>query len=216
MKHDSFYFCAGMAFELSPFLFQSKESTQIAPVPPLLPLSGGDSPHLHSMEELLLNPHYNQKKCSPDRYMMLNRDRDRERAAPLLSRRDKSTHMNGANSHVLSSLVWFREPPSPRPWLVFWKPSSWIFFRMPGLSTFIIIKISSGLYKTEWKARGKAQTKGERKSRKGGRSLVLVFTDDTSLSNFHFWVLWIERKKKLPFLSFFYPFDEFRLWPMPH
>ena len=47
--------------------------------------------------------------------MMLNRDRDRERAAPLLSRRDKSTHMNGANSHVLSSLVWFREPPSPRP-----------------------------------------------------------------------------------------------------
>jgi len=43
--------------------------------------------------------------------------------------------MNGANSHVLSSLVWFREPPSPRPLLVFWKPSSWIFFPYAGEST---------------------------------------------------------------------------------
>lgn len=51
-------------------------------------------------------------------------------------------------------------------------------------------------------------TKGERKSRKGGRSLVLVLTD-TSLSNFHFLVVSLfsylfglnERKKKLPFLS---------------
>lgn len=125
--------------------------------------------------------------------------------------------MNGANSHVLSSLVWFREPPSPRPWLVFWKPSSWIFFRMPGLSTFIIIKISSGLYKTEWKARVEAQTKGERKSRKGGRSIVLVFTDDTSLSNFHFWVLslfsyldWKKEKTSLSFfLFFFFPSTNF-------
>lgn len=73
------------------------------------------------MEELLLNPHYNQSKFSPDRYMMLNRDRDRERASPLLSLRDKSTHMKGANSHVLSSLVWFREHPSPRPLLVLLK-----------------------------------------------------------------------------------------------
>ncbi|KAI3671982.1 hypothetical protein L2E82_53170 [Cichorium intybus] len=40
-------------------------------------------------------------------------------AAPLLALRDKSTHMNGANSHVPSSLVWFREPPPPRPLLVF-------------------------------------------------------------------------------------------------
>ncbi|GJX23879.1 putative NADH:ubiquinone reductase [Tanacetum coccineum] len=64
------------------------------------------------MEEQLLNPHYNQSKCSPDRYMMLNGDQDRERGlAPLLALRDKSTHMNGANSHVPSSLVWFREPP---------------------------------------------------------------------------------------------------------
>lgn len=52
--------------------------------------------------------------------MMLNRDRDRERGlAPLLALRDKSTHRNGANSHVPSSLVWFREPPPPRLLLVF-------------------------------------------------------------------------------------------------
>ena len=52
--------------------------------------------------------------------MMLNRDRDRE-SAPLLALRDKSTHRNGANSHVpsSSSLVWFREPPPPRLLLVF-------------------------------------------------------------------------------------------------
>jgi hypothetical protein len=33
------------------------------------------------------------------------------------------------------------------------------------------MKISSGLYKTEWKARVEAQTKGERKSRKGGEEV---------------------------------------------
>ena len=73
------------------------------------------------MEEQLLNPHKNQSKLSPDQYMMmLNRDRDRERGlAPLLALRDKSTHRNGANSHVPSSLVWFREPPPPRLLLVF-------------------------------------------------------------------------------------------------
>ncbi|KAI5681663.1 hypothetical protein M9H77_02891 [Catharanthus roseus] len=49
---------------LSTFLFQSKHSMQIAPVPPLRLLLGGDNPHLHrhSMEELLLNSHYNKKK----------------------------------------------------------------------------------------------------------------------------------------------------------
>ena len=42
------------------------------------------------------------------------------------------------------------------------------FFRMPPrLSTLIIINISSGLYKTEWKTRVKTQTKREKKSRKG-------------------------------------------------
>lgn len=35
------------------------------------------------MEEQLLNPHYNKYKIYPDRYMMLNRDRDRERGQPL-------------------------------------------------------------------------------------------------------------------------------------
>lgn len=68
------------------------------------------------MEEQLLNPHKKKSKLSPDRYMMmLNRDPDRE-SAPLLALRDKSTHRNGANSHVpsSSSLVWFREPPPPR------------------------------------------------------------------------------------------------------
>ena len=89
--------------------------------PRLLPLSGGGSPHLHShsMEEQLLNPHYNQSKFSPDRYMMLNRDRDREREGRPLAFRDKSTHRDGANSNVPSGLVWFREPPPPRPLLVF-------------------------------------------------------------------------------------------------
>lgn len=75
---------------------------------------GGGSPHLHShsMEEQLLNPHYNQSKFSPDRYMMLNRDRDRERGLPLCWLFE-TNHRNGANSHVPSSLVWFREPPPP-------------------------------------------------------------------------------------------------------
>lgn len=31
------------------------------------------------MEEQLLNPHYNKYPIYPDRYMMLNRDQDRER-----------------------------------------------------------------------------------------------------------------------------------------
>lgn len=123
--------------------------------------------------------------------------------------------MNGANSHVLSSLVWFREHPSPRPLLVLlnWKPSSWIFFSYAGESTsplyntWIWIPIWVSIKQNE-KPGWKHNTKGERKSRKGGRSLVLVLTD-TSLSNFHFWVLSLfsylfglnERKKKLPFLS---------------
>lgn len=90
--------------------------------------------------------------------------------------------------------------------------SSWIFIPYAGesASPFYINKIirqnDSGLYKTEWKARVEAQTKGERKSGKGGRSLVLVLTE-TFFYNFHFWVvslfsyfIWIERKTKLPFL----------------
>lgn len=71
----------------------------------------------------------------------------------MLALRDKSTHRNGANSHVPSSLVWFREPPPP-PSLTrssFESRHPGFFFRMPGkvphLSTKIIRKISSGLYK---------------------------------------------------------------------
>lgn len=99
------------------------------------------------MEEQLLNLHYNQSKFSPDRYMMmLNRDQDRERGLPL---REKSTHRNGANSHVPSCLVCFREPPPPRPYSSFESRHPGFFFRMPGkvphLYTKIIISISSGL-----------------------------------------------------------------------
>lgn len=125
--------------------------------------------------------------------MMLNRDRDRERASPLLSLRDKSTHMNGANSHVLSSLVWFREHPSPRPLLVLLESRHPGFsFRMPGKVPHLYTIHEFGFQfpprvsiKQNEKPGWKHNTKGERKSRKGGRSLVLVLTD-TSLSNFHF------------------------------
>lgn len=83
----------------------------------------------------------------------------------------------------------FESLPLPVPYSSFERRHPGFFFRMPGkvphLSTLIIIKISSGLYKTECKARVEAQTKGEKKGRKGGRSLVLVLTN-TSLSNFHF------------------------------
>lgn len=70
---------------------------------------------------------------------MLNRDRDRERGLPVaLALRDKSTHRNGANSHVISSFVCFREPPPPR---LLQSRNPGFFFRMPGkvphLSTLI-------------------------------------------------------------------------------
>ena len=69
------------------------------------------------MEELLLNPHYNQNKCSPDRYMMLNRDRDRERGLPLcwLAFRDKSTHRNGMVLIPMFLLVSFGFGSLPLP-----------------------------------------------------------------------------------------------------
>ncbi|KAL6513783.1 hypothetical protein OROMI_034524 [Orobanche minor] len=49
---------SALAFELSPFLFQSKDSMQIALVAPAS--ASIRRLHSHSMEELLLNPHYNQ------------------------------------------------------------------------------------------------------------------------------------------------------------
>lgn len=111
----------------------------------------------------------------------------------------------------------FESLPLPVPYSSFESRHPGFFFRMPGkvphLSTLIILLInSSGLYKTEGKARVEAQTKGERKSRKGGRSLVLVLTE-TSLSNFHFWVVsllfGLKERQNFPFFLFFlfYPFD---------
>jgi hypothetical protein len=80
------------------------------------------SPHLHShsIEEQLLNPHYNQSKFSPDRYMMLNRDRDRERGLPLcwLFETKALIGMVLIPMFLLVSFG-FESLPLPRPLLVF-------------------------------------------------------------------------------------------------
>jgi hypothetical protein len=72
------------------------------------------------MEELLLNPHYNQSKFSPDRYMMLNRDRDRERGLPLcwLFETKALIGMVLIPMFLLVSFG-FESLPLPRPLLVF-------------------------------------------------------------------------------------------------
>lgn len=84
---------------------------------------------------------------------MLNRDQDRERAALFLALRDKSTHRNGANSHVLSSLVWFREPPPPRPYSSFESRHPGFFsYAGESASPFYInyyLNFLRSLYKTE-------------------------------------------------------------------
>ena len=204
-----------LAFEFSLLLFQS---TQIAPVAPASASirRRQPHPHSHSMEELLLNPHYNQSKFYPDRYMMLNRNRDRE-GCPFVGSSRQIIGMVQIPMFFLVSFG-FESLPLPVPYSSFDSRHPGFFFRMPGkvshLSTWILRKKSSGLYKTEWKAGVEAQTKGERKSRKGGRSLVLVLSE-TSLSNSHFWVVslfsYLERKKKLPFLFFLFSlFDELR------
>lgn len=58
---------------------------------------------------------------------------------------------------------------------------------------------------SSWRKSPGRSTKGERQSRKGGRSLVLVLTE-TSLSNFHFWVVslcsYLDWKKDKTSLSF--------------
>lgn len=118
--------------------------------------------------------------------------------------------MNGANSHVPYRLVWFREPPPPRPLLVFCVILEFFPVCRGKCLTFLHELLEEfRLYKTEGKARVEAQTKGERKSRKGGRSLVLVLTE-TSLFYLTFifeWFLcsliWIERKN-FPFFLFFF------------
>ena len=82
---------------------------------------------------------------------------------------------------------------------------------------------SSGLYKTEWKARVEAQKergKVERGGKKSSASSYWHFFIELSFFSGFFVLLfiWIEWKKEKTSLSFssFYPFDEFRLWPMPH
>ena len=57
--------------------------------------------------------------------------------------------------------------------------------KVPHLSTLIIRVISLNPYKIEWKARVETKIKGDWKTRKGGRSIVLVLIR-TSLSNFYF------------------------------
>lgn len=104
----------------------------------------------------------------------------------------------------------FESLPLPVPYSSF--ASSFNFFPYAGLTFLHELLEEFRLYKTEGKARVEAQTKGERKSRKGGRSLVLVLTETSwfYLTWIFEWFLcsliWIERKKKLPFLSLlFFP-----------
>lgn len=70
------------------------------------------------MEEQLLNPHYNQSKFSPDRYMMLNRDRDRERGLPLCWLFETKA-LIGMVLIPMFLLVSFGFESLPRPLLVF-------------------------------------------------------------------------------------------------
>ena len=70
----------------STLLFPSAHSTQIAPVAPASASIRRRQPLPPQPQHggIYLNPHKNQSKLSPDRYiMMLNRDRDRERGLPL-------------------------------------------------------------------------------------------------------------------------------------
>lgn len=94
------------------------------------------------MEELLLNPHYNQSKFSPDRYMMLNRDRDRERGLPLCWLFETKA-LIGIVLIPMFFLVsfGFESFPLPVPYSSFESRHPGFFFRMP--STFIFIKLGS-------------------------------------------------------------------------
>jgi hypothetical protein len=106
------------------------------------------------MEELLLNPHYNQSKLSPDRYMMINRDRDRERGPPLC-------WLFETKALIVLVLIpmffrfsfGFESLPLPVPYSSFFKAVILDFFPYAGESAspfyIFFMKISSGLYKTE-------------------------------------------------------------------
>nr|KJB09790.1 hypothetical protein B456_001G166300 [Gossypium raimondii] len=66
------------------------------------------------MEEQLLNPHYNQSKLSPDRYMMmLNRDRDRERGLSLCWLFEKKIRLIRLIG-LCASFITFLYSPVPR------------------------------------------------------------------------------------------------------
>lgn len=109
---------------------------------------------------------------------MLNRDQDRERAAPLLALRGKSTHRNGANSHVPSRLV-SRASPSPSLLVFFLKAVilDWILFSYAGASSAPFYSyrnfrknLSSGLpIKLNEKPGWKHKKKREEKKVKGGK-----------------------------------------------
>ena len=106
------------------------------------------------MEELLLNPHYNQSTFSPDRYMMLNRNRARSRGQPLCWLFETKALIGMVQIPMFFRVSFgFESLPLPVPYSSFDSRHPGFFFRMPGkvshLSTFILRKISSGLYKTE-------------------------------------------------------------------
>lgn len=103
--------------------------------------------------------------------MMLNRDRDRERA-PLsfFVGSSKKKALIGMVQILMFFLVSFGfEPSPPRLWLVFWKPSSWIFFSYAASPFYInYLKDFLGSLENRMKSPGE-NTKRERKSRKGGK-----------------------------------------------
>jgi hypothetical protein len=102
------------------------------------------------MEEQLQHPHNNQSKYSPDRYMMLNRDRDRERGLPLCWLFETKALIGIVLIPMFFRFSFaFESLPLPVPYSSFESRHPGFFFRMPGkvphLSTFIKKKISSGL-----------------------------------------------------------------------
>lgn len=124
---------------------------------------------------------------------MLNRDQDRERGLPLCWLFEAKA-LIGMVLIPMFLLVSFGFESLPLPRLLkavildFFFVCRVKFLTFPYLYKFF--HFSSGLSikqneKPGWKHK---QKKRERKSKKGGRSLVLVLTE-TSLSNFHFWVV---------------------------
>lgn len=85
---------------------------------------------------------------------MLNRDRDKERGLPLCWLFETKALIGMVRIPMFFLVSFgFESPPLPVPYSSFESRHPGFFFLMPGkvthLSTFIFIKISSGLYKTE-------------------------------------------------------------------